>query len=131
MGSQMTTNFRTRAAALFVSLLMALGLGVAVGAQPAQAAPGCTQFGFCLHNNSASDPFYISSGSAPRNTCLSDPTDNIASFVTENTGVQWWLFRTNTCGGSHFVIHAGVNADLANSGYNNAVAAVMRTSTIG
>jgi hypothetical protein len=129
MGSQMT-NFRMRAAVLFVSLLLALGGGLAV-ARPAQAAPGCTQFGFCLHNSSTSNPFYISSGSAPRNTCLSDPTDNIASFVTENTGVQWWLFRTNDCGGSHFVIHAGVNADLANSGYNNAVAAVMRTSTIG
>jgi ABC-type glycerol-3-phosphate transport system substrate-binding protein len=123
----------------FVSLLMAVAGCVGLAGTPAAAtalAPGCTTFGFCLHDTATSNPFTIYSGSFPRNTC--DPLDpedqNIASFATENTGVQWWLFRTTSCGGSHIAVHANTNLNLATgapAGWNNAVVAVMRTSTVG
>lgn len=123
---------RTKFIAALLTLIASIGVvglsGDAAHADP----PGCTQYGFCLHDTITSYPFFLSSGSAPRNTCFPEPADNIASFVTEHTGVQWWLFRTNDCGGSHIAVHAYTNLDLRLvSGWDNAVAAVMRTSTIG
>jgi hypothetical protein len=147
------TKIKTRVGALLAMLALVLA-GALTTASPAQAvslldagkgataaavevggavlfAPGCTAAGFCLHDTSTSNPYFFSSGSAPRNTCISSGSP-LASFATENTGVQWWLFRTGSCGGSHIAVHANVNLDLTNiSGWNNAVVAVERTSTVG
>lgn len=105
------------------------GAFIATPAQADAQAPGCTLAGFCLHDTPTVNPFFFASGGVTRNTCIPDPQDGIASFVTENTGVQWWLFRTNACDGSHIVVHANVNLDLRFiSGWDNAVNAVMRTA---
>lgn len=119
---------RPRIVTLIVSLLIAMG-GLFVAPTAALAAPGCTPAGFCLHDTPTVNPFFFASGGVTRNTCIPDPQDGIASFVTENTGVQWWVFHTNDCGGSHYVIHANVNQDLNSvPAWNNSIAAVMRTA---
>jgi hypothetical protein len=119
-----------RAASLLIAALIATA-GALFAAAPAQAAPGCTPAGFCLHDTNLSNPFAFYSGGVERNTCivLADEDQGIASFVTENTGVQWWLFHTGTCGGSHAVVHAYTNLDLRFvTGWNNSVVAIMRTA---
>jgi hypothetical protein len=66
----------------------------------------------------------------PRNTCL-QPVPLGGSFVTNNTATQWWLFRSYSCNGSHYVVHANVNLDLRNiPEWNDGVRAVMRTALI-
>lgn len=118
-----------------VSLLVTAALATAGGlsvATPALAAPGCPSTSFCLHDTNTVNPSAIFPGELPRNTCFQVTSPGIASFVTNNTGVQWWLFRTGTCGGSHIAVHSWTDLDLRTvDGWDNAVAAVIRTSTIG
>jgi hypothetical protein len=120
-----------RLKAVLTSLLMVLGLAVAI--TPAQAAAktaNCGLFAFCVQPDQFSNYTAAFSGSVPRNTCFNGFGPAGTGFATENTGVQWWLFRTGTCGGSHYVIHANVNQTLP-VGWYGAIVAVMRTSTVG
>lgn len=119
-----------RVVSLLIAALIATA-GALFAATPAQAAPGCTTFGFCLHDTNVSNPMAIYSAGVARNECivLANEDQGIASFITENTGKQWWLFHTGTCGGSHAVVHANTNLDLRFvTGWNNSVVAIMRTA---
>ena len=95
-----------------------------------KATGPCPQFGFCLSPSFGANYVVAFAANTPRNTCESWSSPAGTNFATENTGVQWWLFRTTTCGGSHIVVHAYTNLTLP-AGWSGAIVAAMRTSTVG
>lgn len=129
---------RNRILAIFVSLLMAAGSlivasPVTAGAAVQLAAPAvagvaiCPDPGFCLHDNPYVGPLFFAGAAPPRYQCL-QPVPVGASFVTNNTGYQWWGFHTHNCVNAHKVLHAWVNENLAyEPAWDNNIASVFRT----
>lgn len=123
------TSRRKFAVALSVPVLAAVGL-VGITAQPALAAPGCGSNLICLHDQATLPPFATTVGNAPRNTCIEDVPPS-ASFITNNTSYQWFMFRTHNCAaGSHLTAYPNIGTDLTLiSGWDNAIQSYYRTSS--
>lgn len=115
---------------LIAVLLMSIAL--IMSASPAHAtalAPGCPTPGFCLHPSPTDNPIFFASAGVTRNTCLATVPDDVTSFITNNTGTQWWAFHKNDCIGTKYIIHAGLNVDLRNDPtWDKSIRAVMRTA---
>ncbi len=112
------------------ALVGVLVLALAVGAQPAAAAPGgcLTANVICFYNSDTdSGPIQIYSGDVARNTCLDVP-DNLTSWIKNNTGVRWRVFKTTNCTGTEAPIYP-YTAGPMNSTWNNVIGSTVRTSS--
>lgn len=120
---------KNRIRGALVALVMLLTSAfAAVAASPAQALPGCLTQTICFYN-SASDPgpIQVYPGSVTRNTCLDVP-DNLTSYVQNRTGVRWVVYQLNNCTDINAPIYPNT-AGAMNSLWNNAIKAVVRTSS--
>lgn len=130
--------------AALVSLLLGTG-AVAVSQTPAQAgfvpigvtqvhsqmmAPGCSVDYICFHDTKTEYPWLSMHSSTPRNTCYQIAA--YTSFITNNTSVQWYVFRTGDCSGSHQTAFPYLGKDMTLiTGWDNAIRSFYRTSSTG
>lgn len=115
------------AAALSVLVLVAALVLPARAEARSQLAVCATANTICFFNEeSNTNPIQIYSGNVTRNTCLSVP-DNLVSYIKNNTGVRWKVFKTTGCTSTEAPIYPYSQGQMS-SAWDNVIGSTVRTS---
>jgi hypothetical protein len=115
---------------IFVGLLAFLAVlaGGLTVASPAQAAPGCYNDWFCLHDTSTSNPHVlIDVYDTVLNQCVGG-INPMTSYVTNDTNYRWIVSTSNDCSANRGVIYPN-SAGAMGPTWNNKIRGVFRTSS--
>jgi hypothetical protein len=125
-------NIKQKIVAGLGTVALSIGAGSLAATAPAQAAPASANaVTVIILYKDANNPQAEYPSSYPRNTCI-----NVAGldteFIENDTPVEWYVFHTTTCNGSHAVINADPGQFLVTPiGYGGgSIHGLMRTSTV-
>jgi hypothetical protein len=111
---------------LMASLVILVG-GLSV-ASPAQAAPGCPNTWFCMHDTSTSNPHVaIDVYDTVLNQCIGGISP-ITSYVTNRTNYRWIVSTSNDCSANRGVIYPNSEGAMGST-WNNKIRGIFRTSS--